>query len=195
MKKIKIFLASSNELKEDRDQFEIEIYRKCKKWIDKGTFLHLDIWEDLSARMSKNGSQDEYNQKIKEADLFVLLAYSKVGMYSAEEFETAFGAFQETKKPFIYTYFKEINKDATDNIEPSLQEFRDKLNDLHHFPVNYSNSTDLCAAFNKELDRLEEADFSKHVQHKSESDTRVIIQAEKSTYIEKPSGDITINNL
>ncbi|MES0491511.1 MAG: hypothetical protein ABUK01_16065 [Leptospirales bacterium] len=193
MKKIKIFLASSNELKEDRDQFEIEIYRKCKKWVDKGIFLHLDIWEDLSARMSNTRSQDDYNQKIKEADLFVLLAYSKVGMYTAEEFETAFGAFQETKKPFIYIYFKEIHKYAADIIEPSLQEFKNKLGELCHFPVNYSKFSDLWLEFNKELERLEETDFAKHVRLEKKDGSRVINQGDKSAYIEKPKGDVNIN--
>ena len=43
MRKIKIFLASSNELKAEREKFEIEIYRKCKAWFDQDIFLHLDI--------------------------------------------------------------------------------------------------------------------------------------------------------
>ena len=102
MKKIKIFLASSNELKAEREKFEIEVYRKCKTWFDQGIFLHLDIWEDLSARMSDTRSQDEYNKNIEGADLFVLMAYSKVGMYTAEEFDKAFGSFKNTKKPFIF---------------------------------------------------------------------------------------------
>ncbi len=84
MKKITIFLASSNELKDQRDAFEREIYRKSKAWFDKGIFLHLEIWEDLSAKMSPTRSQDEYNKLIKkEADLFVLLARTKVGMLLA----------------------------------------------------------------------------------------------------------------
>jgi len=35
MQKIKIFLASSNELKPERDQFESEIYRKTKAWFER----------------------------------------------------------------------------------------------------------------------------------------------------------------
>ncbi|MDQ2862348.1 MAG: hypothetical protein M3R50_01640 [Bacteroidota bacterium] len=91
MQKIKIFLASSNELKTERDQFEIQIYRKTKAWFDNGVFLDLNIWEDMSARMSVTGSQSEYDKFVKDADLFVFLAYTKVGMYTAEEFENAFG--------------------------------------------------------------------------------------------------------
>ncbi len=74
MQKIKIFLGSSNELKPERDLFEIEIYRKTKAWFDKGIFLYLDIWEDMTARMSVTGSQSEYDKFVKDADLFVFLA-------------------------------------------------------------------------------------------------------------------------
>ena len=110
MKKIKIFLASSAELKDERQLFEIEIYRKCKTWFDKNIFLHLDIWEDMSAKMSVHGrSQTDYNEVIKGCDILVLLAYTKVGMYTAEEFEVAYGQFKKTQKPFIFTYFKEIS--------------------------------------------------------------------------------------
>src|SRR6185503_6538994 len=99
MEKIKIFLASSNELQPEREQFEIEIYRKCKSWFDKGIFLHLDIWEDMSARLSVDGSQSEYNKFVKGSDLFVFLAYSKLGMYTEQEFEQAFGQFKSAQKP------------------------------------------------------------------------------------------------
>lgn len=160
MKKIKLFLASSNELKDERVKFEIEIYRKSKTWSDKGVSLHLDIWEDLTARMSATRSQDEYNIKVKEADLFVLLAYSKVGIFTAEEFETAFGTFQSKQKPFVFTYFKDITSGA----DSSLQEFKNKLENLGHFYSPYKDFNDLWNQFNKELDRLLLADFDENEQ-------------------------------
>jgi len=141
MQKIKIFLASSNELKPERDKFEIEIYRKTKAWFDKEIFLNLDIWEDMSARMSVTGSQSEYDKFVKGADIFVFLAYTKVGMYTAEEFENAFGQFNSTKKPFIYTYFKTPADNIT--IDDSLPAFKKKLSDLEHFYSNFNDFNDL----------------------------------------------------
>ncbi|WP_235923295.1 hypothetical protein [Candidatus Chlorobium masyuteum] len=182
MKTIKIFLASSNELKHDREQFEIEINRKNKAWAKKEIFLHLEIWEDLSSRISCTRSQDEYNKKIKDADLFVLLACNKVGMYTAEEFDTAFGAFKTTKKPFIFTWFK----DPTTTPDPSLQVFKNKLAALGHFYATYTDSNDLWNQFNKELERLEDADFKKN-----DIVTRTINQGKKSVYIEN-GGNITL---
>jgi hypothetical protein len=183
MKKINIFLASSNELKPERERFELEIYRKCKSWFDKGIFLHLDIWEDLSARMSHTRSQNEYNKFVHSADLFVLLAYSKVGMYTNEEFEKAFGQFQSVQKPFIFTYFKTTKGIFT---EPSLANFHQKLKNLGHFYCQFADSNDLWNQFNKELDRLETDAFKVNKWGNAQSGERTYNQqAEKIYSIEK----------
>lgn len=182
MKKITLFLASSAELKAEREQFEIEIYRKCKAWFDRGIFLHLDIWEDLSARMAADGSQSEYNKKVQAADLFILLVYSKVGMYTGEEFEKAFGQFKATEKPFIFTYFKTPDGIVTDS---SLAEFHQKLKDLKHFYCSFKDAHDLWNQFNKELERLETNDFAEFKREEKPSANRIITQGEKSVYIEK----------
>src|SRR5262245_65360048 len=107
MEKKKLFLASSSELKEDREQFEIFINRKNKDWINKGIFLDLILWEDFLDAMSQTRLQDEYNKAIRECDIFLMLFFTKVGKYTEEEFETAFGQFKDTNKPAIFTYFKD----------------------------------------------------------------------------------------
>lgn len=157
MQKITLFLASSKELQPERERFELEIYRKCKAWFDRGVFLYLNVWEDLTARMAAGGSQSAYNEHVKSADLFVLLAYTKVGMYTAEEFEKAFGQFQSTQKPFIFTYFK-----APDGlpVDSSLEVFHQKLKELKHFYSPFRDADDLWNQFNKELDRLELEGFA-----------------------------------
>lgn len=172
MKKIKVFLASSFELKPEREYFEIEIYRKCKAWFDRGIFLHLDIWEDLSAKMSLTGSQSEYNNYVKDADLFVLLVYTKVGMYTGEEFEKAFGQFKSEKKPFIFTYFKEIAEGV--KTEPSLDAFHQKLKELNHFYSPFKDANDLWVQFNKELDRLEVAKFEEFKRDAAQEAAKLI---------------------
>jgi len=63
--------------------------------------------------------------------------------------------FQKTKKPFIFTYFKDIES----NTEDSLEAFKNKLKDLGHFYTTYSTFDNLWNQFNKELDRLLLAEF------------------------------------
>jgi len=153
----KIFLASSFELLEDRKAFEIFINRKNKDWVGKGIFLELVIWEDFLDAVSRTRLQDEYNQAIRECDLFVMLFQTKVGPYTGEEFETAFGQFKATSKPFIFTYFKDatistgsVNEDDL----MSLLAFKKTLKALGHFPTPYANIDALKHHFNGQLDKL-----------------------------------------
>jgi len=194
MKKITLFLASSNELLPERERFELEIYRKCKAWYERGVFLHLDVWEDLSARMAADGSQSEYNKKVRGADLFILLAYTKVGMYTAEEFENAFGQFQSKQKPFIFTYFKTPDGVLTD---PSLQAFHEKLKGLKHFYSPFKDSNELWNQFNKELDRLE-VDGFKEFKHPVagnlatvSGDKNIVVQGISGSTVQIQTGNTT----
>jgi len=84
---IRLFLASSSELKEDRKEFELYINRKNKELIEKNIFIRLEIWEDFLDCMSQSRLQDEYNRVIKECDVFVMLFFTKVGKYTLEEFD------------------------------------------------------------------------------------------------------------
>ena len=159
MKKITLFLASSSELKDDREQFEIFIYRKCKAWFDRGIFLHLDIWEDFLDVMSAGGLQSEYNKTLKTCDIFVLLAFNKVGKYTAEEFSHAFGQFETTQKPFIFTYFKTPPTTQNRDDLKSLWAFEDTLKELNHYKTEYHTIEGLREHFGNQLDKLAATTF------------------------------------
>lgn len=154
LKTIKIFLASSSELKDDREHFEIFINRENKKLIKKRIFLELILWEDFLDSMSKEGLQNEYNKAAKNSDIFIMLAFNKVGKYTAGEFETAFGKFKKTNRPFIFTYFKKpyITQDRSEL--KSLWTFEDKLKKLRHYPLEYKNTEDLMHKFDEQLEKV-----------------------------------------
>lgn len=157
MIKKKLFLASSSELADDRKEFEIFINRRNKEWVDRGVFLELVIWEDFLDAVSRTRLQDDYNQAIRECDIFVMLFFTKVGRYTEEEFETAFGQFQATNKPFIFTYFKDaqISTGSVDEDDLiSLLTFKKKLSSLGHFYTRYENVDALKLHFGQQLDKL-----------------------------------------
>ena len=168
----KIFLASSSELKEDRKQFEIFIGRKNKDWVARGVFLELVVWEDFLDAVSQTRLQDEYNQAIRECDLFVMLFCTKVGQYTEEEFATAFGQFKATNKPFIFTYFK----DAQISTGSANQEGPDEplgisgeAECLGHFYTVYKNIDELKFHFSQQLDKLAASGFIEFKPDKGEA--------------------------
>ncbi|MCD4723635.1 MAG: hypothetical protein K8R63_02245 [Bacteroidales bacterium] len=106
--------------------------------------------------MSKTRLQDEYNNVVKQSDIFISLFFTKVGKFTLEEFETAFGQFKKTGKPLVYTYFKHapINTGQITNEIKSLLEFQDKLKDLGHFRTSYNNIEDLKLKFKNQLEKV-----------------------------------------
>ena len=152
----RIFLASSEELRDDRIAFELMIGQINQEWVPRGTFFNLVVWENFVDAMSKDGLQAEYNRAIRECDIFVLLFFTKVGKYTAEEFEVAFGAFGAHTKPQIYTYFKDavvLTGDIDESIL-SLLEFRRRLSSLKHYFTRYRSSEELKWLFSRQLDKL-----------------------------------------
>lgn len=180
MTNIKLFLASSSELKDDRNDFEIFIGRKNKDWVGRGVFLELVMWEDFVDAMSQTRLQDEYNKAIRGCDLFVMLFSTKVGMYTGEEFETAFGQFKATSKPFIFTYFKdtEISTGSANKKDlMSLWEFQEKLKTLGHFQTVYKNTDGLKFHFDQQLDKLVANGFIEFPPDASTATAPVVQQA------------------
>ena len=170
MNTIKVFLASSAELSDDRREFENFVNRKNKDWIGKGVFLDLVMWEDFLDAVSKTRLQDEYNKAIRECDVFVMLFFTKVGQYTEEEFETAFGQFKATNKPFILTYFKDADI-STGSVNRrdfmSLLAFQEKLDALGHFYTRYKNLGELKFHFDQQLDKLAASGFIEFEPEKS----------------------------
>lgn len=155
-KHITIFLASSAELKEEREEFEVFIHRENQQFYKKGIYLELIIWENFIDAMAKTRLQDEYNNAIKHSDIFISLFFTKVGKYTKEEFETAFGQFKKTGKPKVYTYFKNAPIDA-ENITKEIKTlftFRKKLDDLGHFRTIYNNMDHLKLQFKNQLEKI-----------------------------------------
>jgi len=157
VKKISIFLASSQELEDERREFELFIYRLNKKLVDSNIFLNLEIWEDFIDAMSPTRLQDEYNKAARESDIFISLFSTKAGKFTVEEFESAYSQFKSTGNPYVYVYFKnaeikigEINK----NDLISLFEFEEKVEALGHFPTRYTDISDLKNHFRSQLDKL-----------------------------------------
>lgn len=157
---VRIFLASSAELKPDREAFEQAIARRNKDWNPRGVFLHLDIWEDLSEAVSPTRSQDEYNREIDRCDIFVVLFWTKVGRYTAEEFERAYARFKggadSARAPTILVYEKSVMPAAlpTSTDLKSREAFQTRLVGLEHFPGKYDTAAKLELEFRNELDRL-----------------------------------------
>ena len=154
---IRIFFASSSELRQDRDELDLYLRQENDNLIEKGIYLKIVRWENFLDAMSNTRQQDEYNKAVRDCDIFVSLFFTRTGQFTEEEFQAAYGQFLTSGKPSIFTYFKhaDINTgtDHRDDLK-SLWAFQDKLKALGHYPTTYKNIDDLKLQFRKQLDKL-----------------------------------------
>ncbi len=156
-KAINIFLASSEEMRDDRDAFDLYFRQQNDRLRKKGIYLEIIRWENFLDAMSKTRLQDEYNQQARVCDIFVSLFMTKTGSFTEEEFDVAYQAFKQNDKPLIFTYFKDastsigkIDKAAMQ----SLWNFQEKLEELGHYWTRYEDIEDLKLHFRGQLDKI-----------------------------------------
>jgi hypothetical protein len=156
MRTFKIFIASSSELKEDREQFRIFISKENDRLHKKEIYLEIKQWENFLDAISDTRLQDEYNNSIRGCDIVLCLFFTKVGKYSAEEFDTAYKVFKDTGKPRIWTYFKnaQINTGSITEEINTLIAFKKKISELGHFHSAYTNIDNLINEFRSQLDEF-----------------------------------------
>lgn len=172
MRTIKIFIASSAELEQDRKAFrEFLSIENDRRHYD-GEYLELVQWEffynGVSAKI--DGKQGDYNEELKGCDIVICLFYKKAGKYTQIEFDTAIKQFHDKGTPLIYTYFKEPDgqikeeqdlDDASEKSRQDLLEFKKRLQEIGHFYTRYNNIDNLKLQFLKQLDFLRGQGYEK----------------------------------
>ena len=149
MKTIKVFLASSEEMKEERLEFADFFCYLNRVFKPRGVFLELSKWEYLDESMGSTRKQQEYNDEIKTCDMCVVLYWTRFGSYTNEELQTAYEELKAGRKPYkLYVYFKE-----TGVVTSELQAFKATFEERYgHFYGKYENIDTLKFRFLLQLE-------------------------------------------
>ena len=159
MKTIKIFLASSEELDYDRMAFGNLVRRLDDMYEKRGIRIKLFEWEDYDSAYNDKRKQDEYNEYVKQSDIFLALFHKKAGEFTIEEFNKASEQFKATASPKVYTYCKELKPDEEES--PELKEFKEHLfNEMGHYWCRYDNRESLQFQFVMQLQLVESSQMA-----------------------------------
>ena len=154
MRTIKIFLASSEELAEERIRFGDFIRQLDDMYEVRDYRIKLYKWEDFPSGDNGKPKQDEYNEKVSECDMFVGLFHTKAGPFTLEEYETAKRTQKSEGKPTLYIFCRELAEGEKE--DTSLTEFKARLlNDIRHYWNKYNNSDSLKLQFILQLMMVE----------------------------------------
>ena len=154
MKTIKIFLASSEELDYDRMVFGNLVRRLDDIYEKRGIRIKLFEWEDYDAAFNDRRKQDEYNDNVRESDIFLALFHKKAGKFTIEEFDIASEEFQKHASPKVFTFCKDLKADEEES--PELAEFKKRLFDeMGHYWCRYDSRESLQLQFVMQLQLVE----------------------------------------
>lgn len=154
MKIIKIFLASSEELDYDRIAFGNLVRRLDDMYEKRGIRIKLFEWEDYDSAYNDRRKQDEYNDYVRQSDIFLALFHKKAGEFTIEEFDLASKEFKEHASPKVYTFCKDLKPGEKET--PELTEFKKRLFDeMGHYWCRYENRESLHFQFVMQLQYVE----------------------------------------
>ena len=148
-KTFKIFLASSNDLREERISFGNFIRKLDNIYHKHGISIKMFEWEDQMDFIDDRRTQDKYNDAVRISDMFIALFYKKAGVYTIEEYNVAIEEFQKKGYPKVLVYFKNLQNDYKESL--ALKEFKKRLYDMGFFWTTYSNQDSLHLHFLQQL--------------------------------------------
>ena len=147
MRKIKIFLASSEELKEERKELGDFVGHLNHALERIGVSVQLEKWEYLDSSMGEQHKQEDYNDVLRECEMCLVMYWTKFGLYTKTELDTAYNELKAGNNPKkLYVYFKEIEGD--EKITDELKAFRDSFpTEYGHFENRFRNIDTLKSQF------------------------------------------------
>ena len=126
MKTIKIFLASSEELRPERLEMTDLIHQLNKLFKCRGLEIDIEKWEYLDSAMSITRKQDDYNKVLKTCDICLVMYWRRFGDFTGEELELAYQQMKSGNKPHkIYLFFKELTEE--DDITKELRALKENI--------------------------------------------------------------------
>lgn len=147
---IRVFLASSDELRADRIAFGDFIRRIDDIYNSHDVRVKLFKWEDYDAGYNGVPKQIEYNEQIPEADFFVGLFLHKAGAFTVEEVKVAQGIFQVPELARICIFFRE--PEGNKKVLPELKALEtDLIKNAGYSGFRYHNCETLFLHFVMQL--------------------------------------------
>lgn len=181
VEKLKIFLASSNELHSERDMVELLVCRRNKSLVNRGMFFDIVRWEELLQSFGDSSAQERFSAEIPNCSVMIVLFHKRVGEFTKEEFDIAYNNFKQGNNPrHIFVYFK-ITDISMRDLNPEIikiLEMREQIKNDKQIYIEFETLSDLQNSLNTQLNRLDEW-FERQLAKITIPDSKILIEAAK----------------
>mgnify|MGYP000244196033 FL=1 len=154
MKNITVFLASSDELKNDRNSFHSLVASLDEIFEPRGYRIRCRRWEDFSAFCTGSRTQDDYNRIVRASDICICMFHRKAGEYTIEEFNQALDEYVKSQShPKTFVYIRALIEGEME--DEALKRFKEDLFDrVGHYWCNYATNDAMKLHFVMQLERI-----------------------------------------
>ena len=154
MKNITVFLASSDELKNDRNSFHSLVASLDEIFKPRGYRIRCRRWEDFSAFCTGTRTQDDYNRIVRASDICICMFHRKAGEYTIEEFNQALDEYVKNQShPKTFVYIRALIEGEME--DEALKRFKEDLFDrVGHYWCNYATDDAMKLHFVMQLERI-----------------------------------------
>jgi hypothetical protein len=126
----RIFIASSAELKRERNEL-VDVIQDLNDEVEgRGTKFKPVLWEYMDSSMGEKRKEDEYLEKLRKCEICIVLFWRSLGEYTVEELNVAVEEMKADRLPKqVYVLFKE----PCDGLSKELNKFKES------FSMKYSH--------------------------------------------------------
>lgn len=154
MKNITVFLAFSDELKNDRNSFHSLVASLDEIFEPRGYRIRCRRWEDFSAFCTGTRTQNDYNRIVRASDICICMFHRKAGEYTIEEFNQALDEYVKNQShPKTFVYIRALIEGEME--DEALKRFKEDLFDrVGHYWCNYATDDAMKLHFVMQLERI-----------------------------------------
>ena len=161
MKTIKIFLASSEELKPERLALAELVTKLNYAWAEYDVTIRLVKWEYLDSSMGAQQKQEDYNDQLRQCEICIVLYWTRFGMYTEMELETAYSLCNSGGSMSQMSVFFKDGVEMTDELKAFRKQYEAEHPQLCHSFVDNNELNDIfCQQIINCLQRKNEEEHS-----------------------------------
>jgi len=153
IQKTKIFIASSNDLSQERKEIVLWAARKNKKLIEQNKFIDLVLWEDLLQSFQGERIQDYFNRELLQCDIVIVLFYTQLGAFTREEYELTCRQLNKKNKPrHLFVFFKTTPPEKISKAYIKVLELREEIEQSQQIYLLFDTIDNLLLQLDKQID-------------------------------------------
>ena len=125
MKRIRLFIASSAELKGERMEL-VDLVLDLNHVLEKYSVeIEPVLWEYMDSSMREGRKEDEYLAELRMCEICIILFWETLGEYTIEELDVALKERNEGRLPkHIYAMFKEPSNEISEELKTFKESFK-----------------------------------------------------------------------